>query len=432
MPGSVHPDRSVIESAQLEQLRELVAELIPANKFYTRKFESAGVGFDIASLADFSARFPFTTKTELVSDQLAHPPFGTNLTYPLNRYTRYHQTSGTSGSPLRWLDTPENWERMIESWSEILGAAGVSAGDRIMFAFSFGPFIGFWLAFESAARLDCLCLPGGGLSSAARLRMMRDNRANILCCTPTYAMRLAEVAAMENIDTASLGVRIIIVAGEPGGSIPVTRAKLESLWPGARIFDHHGMTEVGPVTYECPKQPGLLHVIESAYLAEVIDPASGKPAENGELVLTTLGRTGSPLLRYRTGDLVKLSPRPSTVDSRPCVCGRHNLTLEGGILGRVDDMVIVRGVNVYPSAVEEIIRRFPDVAEYCVHINGAAALAELRVEIEPSDSCSDTSAVVSQVQKALETAFSLRVPVETVAPGSLPRFEMKARRWVKG
>jgi phenylacetate-CoA ligase len=423
MASSVHPDRAAIQARQLEQLRELVTELFPANPFYTRKLESVGVTFDIASRADFSVRFPLTTKPELVADQLAHPPFGTNLTYPLDRYTRFHQTSGTSGAPLRWLDTPENWESMIESWTEIFGAAGVRAGDRVMFAFSFGPFIGFWLAFETAGRLGCLCLPGGGLSSAARLRMMRDNHANVLCCTPTYAIRLAEVAATEKMETASLGVKTIIVAGEPGGSIPATRTKLESLWHGARIFDHHGMTEVGPVTFECPKQPGVLHVIESAYYAEVIDPATGRPAESGELVLTTLGRIGSPLLRYRTGDLVKLGT--------PCPCGRHNLTLEGGILGRVDDMVIVRGVNVYPSAVEEIVRRFGDVAEYCVHVSGAMALVELRVEIEPSDFCRDADGLARQVQQTLETALHLRVPVDAVAPGALPRFEMKARRWVK-
>jgi phenylacetate-CoA ligase len=428
MARSAHPDRAAIEATQLEALRTLVAELIPANKFYTQKLEDVGVGFDIASLADFSARFPFTTKSELVADQLKHPPFGTNLTYPLDRYTRYHQTSGTSGAPLRWLDTPENWESMIESWTEILRAAEVGAGDRVMFAFSFGPFIGFWLAFESAARLGCLCLPGGGLGSPARLRMMRDNRANVLCCTPTYAMRLAEVALSEKIDTAALGLKTIIVAGEPGGSIPATRAKLESLWPGARIFDHHGMTEVGPVTFECPSQPGILHVIESGYYAEVVEPATGKPAPSGELILTTLGRIGSPLLRYRTGDLVKLGTR-SMAPGTPCACGCHNLSLEGGILGRVDDMVIVRGVNVYPSAVEEIIRRFEAVAEYCVHVNGAAALAELHIEVEPTDLCPDADALAQQVQKALETALHLRMTVEAVAPGSLPRFEMKAHRW---
>jgi phenylacetate-CoA ligase len=426
MASSVHPDRAALASAQLEQLRSLVAELIPANKFYTQKLQAAGVGFDVASLADFAARFPFTTKPELVSDQLAAPPYGTNLTYPRNRYPRFHQTSGTSGAPLRWLDTPESWDAMIESWAEIFRAARVGAADRVMFAFSFGPFLGFWLAFEAAERLGCLCLPGGGLSSAARLRMMRDNQATVLCCTPTYALRLAEVAAQEQMETRSLGIKIIIVAGEPGGSIPATRAKLESLWPGTRIFDHHGMTEVGPVTYECPQQPGILHIIESAFFAEVIDPATGKPAASGELVLTTLTRTGSPLLRYRTGDLVKCGVR-----NAECGCGRHEMTLEGGILGRVDDMIIVRGVNIYPTAVEEIIRRFGDVAEYRVHVNRTAALTELHIELEPADLCRDVRALTGAVRQALQAAFNLRLAVDAVAPGSLPRFELKARRWLR-
>lgn len=427
MASSVHPDRATIESAQLEQLRSLVAELIPANKFYTQKLQAAGVGFDVGSPADFSARFPFTTKVELVADQQANPPYGTNLTYPLNCYTRFHQTSGTSGHPMRWLDTPETWDAMIESWSEVFLAAEVKAGDRVMFAFSFGPFLGFWLAFESAERLGCLCLPGGGLSSAARLRMMRDNQPGILCCTPTYAMRLAEVAATENIEVASLGVKTIIVAGEPGGSIPATRAKLESLWPGARVFDHHGMTEVGPVTHECPQHSGVLHVIESAYFAEIVDPVTRKPASSGELILTTLTRTGSPLLRYRTGDLVRCESGKAE-----CACGRSSFRLAGGILGRVDDMVIVRGVNVYPSAVEEILRRFADVTEYLVHVTTVAAMSELRVEIEPTDRCADVAGLRTNVQQALETNLNLRVPVEVVAPGSLPRFEMKAKRWLRG
>lgn len=423
MVSSEHPDRAAIASAQLEQLRTLVAELIPANKFYTRKLQAAGVGFDLASLADFSRRFPCTTKSELVADQQAQPPFGTNLTYPLDRYTRFHQTSGTSGAPLRWLDTPESWEAMIESWSEIFRAAQVGTGDRVMFAFSFGPFLGFWLAFESAERLGCLCLPGGGLRSAVRLRLMRDTQANVLCCTPTYAMRLAEVAAIEKIAIHSLGVKTIIVAGEPGGSIPATRAKLESLWPGARIFDHHGMTEVGPVTHECPAQPGLLHILESAYFAEIVDPVTQQPATSGELILTTLTRIGSPLLRYRTGDLVKLN-------AQPCPCGRHTLRLEGGILGRVDDMVIVRGVNVYPTAVEQIIRRFADVSEYRVHVNRTTALTELRLEIEPTQSCRDSAMLIQEIQNALQVAFNLRLTVDAVSPGALERFEMKARRWI--
>jgi len=423
--------RSELEALQLEQLRSLVAELFPANQFYSRKLQSAGVTFDVSSGVDFSARFPFTTKAELVADQLAHPPFGTNLTYPLNRYTRFHQTSGTSGAPLRWLDTPESWEAMLECWAEVFRAAGVGAGDRVLFAFSFGPFLGFWLAFEAAARLGALCLPGGGLGSAARLRMMQANRANVLCCTPTYALRLAEVAAEEKITIQDLGVKAIIVAGEPGGSIPTTRAKLESLWPGARIFDHHGMTEVGPVTFECPARPGLLHVMESAYYAEVIDPATGQPASKGELVLTTLTRTGSPLLRYRTGDLVQCRMPNAGHRMTACECGQFDLALEGGILGRVDDMIIVRGVNVYPNAIEEIIRGFAEVAEYRVHVSAKQALTEMRVEIEPVAGVA-AQALTTKLEQMFQKAFALRVPVSVVAAGTLPRFEMKAVRWMKG
>lgn len=429
MGQATNPRRAAIAADQLEQLRSLVTELFPANKFYSRKLNSVGITFDIASLEDFSARFPFTTKSELVKDQLANPPFGTNLTYPLDRYTRFHQTSGTTGTPLRWLDTPESWEVMVESWAEIFRAAGARTGDRVYFAFSFGPFIGFWLAFESAARLGCLCVPGGGLSSAARLRAIVGNGINIVCCTPTYALRLAEAATDSKIELTSAKVRVLIVAGEPGGSIPSVRARLEQLWSGVRVFDHHGMTEVGPVTYECPKQPGLLHVLESAFYAEVIDPTTGQAAEPGqtaELVLTTLGRIGSPLLRYRTGDLVKLR-----TSENPCVCGRHDMALEGGILGRTDDMVVVRGVNVYPSAVDEIVRAHNEIVEYQVELSVDREMPEISLQIELSPRCRDVAGLVRRLEQTFESALALRVPITTVPHGTLPRFEMKSRRWVR-
>ena len=427
MPGGTHPSRAAITTGQLEQLRSLVAELFPGNKFYSDKLNAIGVTFDIASLEDFSRRFPFTNKSELVANQLAHPPFGTNLTYPIERYTRFHQTSGTTGTPLRWLDTPESWDWMLDSWTEIYRAAGVRAADHVYFAFSFGPFIGFWMAFEAAARLGALCLPGGGLNSAGRLRAIIDNQATVLCCTPTYAVRLAEVAAEEKIDLRGGCVKTIVVAGEPGGSIPSARARLEQLWPGARVFDHHGMTETGPVTFQCPARPGVLHVIESAYYAEVIDPANGRslpPGQTGELVLTTLGRIGSPLLRYRTGDLVQ-------AEIQPCPCGRHDLALPGGILGRTDDMVVVRGVNVYPGAVEELVRATGGVAEYRVRVSTAQALTELSLQIEPAPGHPDIAALVNELEKRFHTQFALRVPVTTVPPGTLPRFELKAQRWVR-
>jgi phenylacetate-CoA ligase len=202
--------------------------------------------------------------------------------------------------------------------------------------------------------------------------------------------------------------------------------------PSAPVLNSSG-TEVGPVTYECPAQPGVLHVIEAGYYPEIIDPKSGNPTlsdEPGELVLTTLGRIASPLLRYRTGDLVKRGTRNAERGTGPCACGSHELALTGGILGRVDDMVIVRGVNVYPGAVEEIVRSVNGIAEYQVTVTTRSALTELGLTIEPAPDCPDAKAVAQNLASALETALSLRVPVTLATPGSLPRFEMKASRWL--
>jgi phenylacetate-CoA ligase len=424
MPRPPASNREELERVQLAKLQELLTVVRPANAFYEAKLGQADVEAAVESLDAFHVNCPFTTKLELAADHAEHPPFGSNLTFPVERYTRTHQTSGTSGAPMQWLDTPENWQWMIDNWCDIFRAAGVSGDDRIFFAFSFGPFIGFWLAFEAGEALGALSIPGGGLSSAARLRAIFNHRANVLCCTPTYALRLAEVAEAEEFDLAQSPVRTIVVAGEPGGSIPATRARIEEAWPGATVFDHHGMTEVGPVTYQCPAQAGVLHVLEQAYLAEIIDPETTEPigtGESGELVLTTLGRHGSPLIRYRTGDLV-------TAAEPPCACGRLDLALRGGIHGRVDDMVVVRGVNVYPSAVEEIVRSAGGVAEYRVTIRHNESLIEMSVEVEPETG--GDSALAKRLAKAFQESLSLRVPVTLVEPGTLPRFELKAKRWL--
>jgi phenylacetate-CoA ligase len=400
------------------RVRELLAAVLRDNPFYAAKLHGANPDSPLASL-------PFTLKQELIEDQQAHPPYGSNLTYPLDRYTRFCQTSATTtGTPMRWLDTPESWDWMIANWTRVYQAAGVGAGDRIFFAFSFGPFLGFWVGFEAAARVGCLAIPGGGMRSAARLRTIVETSATVLCCTPTYAIRLAEVAAEENIDLAAAKVRTLIVAGEPGGSVSATRRHISALWHGARVVDHHGMTEIGPVSYGCPKHPGVLHVIDESYIAEVIDPLTGQPVPRGvtgELVLTNLGRLGSPLLRYRTSDIVRAAP-----DDR-CECGAGGLALIGGILGRTDDMLVVRGVNVYPSAVENILRGFDAVSEYRVEIQNHRTLPELSIQVE---SRVHDSTLTHRLEAALTNAFALRIPVSLVPQGSLPRFEMKARRWV--
>jgi phenylacetate-CoA ligase len=276
--------------------------------------------------------------------------------------------------------------------------------------------------------MGSLAIPGGGMRSSARLRVILDNDVTVVCATPTYAIRLAEVAAEEKLDLAAAKVRSIIVAGEPGGSIPATRALIEQLWPGARVVDHHGMTEMGPVSYECPNRRGVLHVIEAAYFAEVIDPESLAvlgPGETGELVLTNLGRTGSPLLRYRTRDLVRRAR------NERCECGSYELALEGGILGRTDDMVVVRGVNLYPSAVEHVLRSCGGVGEFRVEISGDRALPELNLRIEPASENEDSTHLSHRVEAAFQNAFGLRVTICCVRYGTLPRFEAKAQRWVR-
>jgi phenylacetate-CoA ligase len=418
--------RAELLRLQHEKLRTLVRLARAQNPFYQRKWAGLHLREDVEEPQALLQQLPFTTKAELVADQQAAPPYGTNLTFALERYIRCHQTSGSTGATLRWPDTRESWAAMLDAWAQIFRAAGVTARDRLFFAFSFGPFIGFWSAFESAERLGCFCFPGGAMNSEARLRALLDNHCTVLLCTPTYALHLGQEARAAGLDLNASRIRLIITAGEPGGSVPAVRARLSHLWHGARVFDHHGMTETGPVTYECPARPGVLHVMENAFVAEVVDPATGQPGvREGELVLTTLDRLGSPAIRYRTGDRVRLAP------AGVCECGRHLLGLEGGIIGRADDMVIVRGVNVYPAAVDNLIRGFKDVAEYRVHLLQTGALPELMVEIEPAPEVRHPETLAQRLRCAFHTALGLRVPVRLAPQGSLPRFEMKSRRWVK-
>ena len=419
------PDRASIESLQTERLRALLLELRSGNAFYRDRLAKAALG-EAPTLAEFVAKMPFTSKMDLVWDREEFPPYGSNLTYPIGRYSRFCQSSGTTRGPLPSLDTAESWSAMLDCWDRVYEAAGVGPGEKIFFAFSFGPFLGFWTAFESATRRGNLSIPGGGLSSKARLQAMVAHEVEVLCCTPTYAMRLGELfAAHANDETATYRLKKIVVAGEPGGSLPEVRRRLSDLWKGARVFDHHGMTETGPVTYEHPDKPLALCVIEEAYFAEIIDRENQTevaPGHKGELVLTTLTRTACPLLRYRTGDLVeKAYFAPEGASSGLC--------LEGGILGRVDEMVVIRGVNVYPTAVEKIIRGFPEVVEFQVVQTTRQSMAELEVMIEAEAKARPDLA--ERVQRELADAFTLRIPVKMVEAGELPRYEFKSRRWVR-
>ncbi|HEY4313414.1 MAG TPA: AMP-binding protein [Pirellulales bacterium] len=398
---------------QLERLNALLAEILPANGFYAGKV--ANVKLPLSSL-DELAEFPFTFKNELLG-----PPgsggYAANLTWPRERYVRYHHTSGTRGRPLAVLDTADDWAWWMECWQYILDAAGVTHEDVAFFAFSFGPFVGFWSAHDATLARGCQVVPGGGMNTIARLEMLRSTQATVVFCTPSYALHLAEVARERQIDVGAFPVRVLILAGEPGGSIPAVRRRIEDAWQ-AHVFDHAGATEIGPWGFADEAATGL-YINETQFLAEFLSLEHGGPANDGELselVLTTLGRTGCPVIRYRTGDLVC----PTWPHDRPI----RFVLLDGGVLGRADNMMIIRGVNVFSSALDQIIRSFPEVPEYRVTAFKVAEMDQLSVEIE------DHLDEPQRVAEELQLRLGLKIDVRTVPLGSLPRFEGKGSRFI--
>ena len=419
----VWKSRDLIQQIQERRLAEMLEAIIPRNRFYTSKFQDAGINVkEICTLEDVR-KLPVTTKQELVDSQTQQPPYGANLSYPSTAYTRLHQTSGTTGRPMRWMDTADSWNWIMECWRQIYLLAGLNKYDRLFFPFSFGPFIGFWAAFEGASRLGNFVIAGGGMTTSIRLQAIIENEATVLCCTPTYALRMAEVAQEEGIDLQESSVRMLIVAGEPGGAIPATRSRIESAWD-ARVIDHWGMTEIASLGTESEDRPGGMYLLESELIAEIVDPETLEPVnpgEVGELLITNLGRIGSPLIRYRTRDLVKAS-----VEEDPT--GRQLLWLPGGILGRSDDMVTVRGNNVFPSSVEAVLREIDDLAEFRIDVKTVRAMHELSITVEPK-TLEIGESLQLRVKDALRKRLGFACEVLLASPGELPRFELKGRRF---
>ena len=412
-----------IEALQIEKFLSMFKKIYGHNRFYTDKFDTAGIDHKAIQNVNDMALIPLTNKEELIKAQQYNPPFGSNATFPESAYSRFHQTSGTTGKPLRVLDTPESWEWWGRCWGFVLTGAGLTENDRLFVPFSFGPFIGFWAALEGARIINTMMIPGGGRDSLERLHLMKELGVTAICCTPTYALRLAEVAQEAEFDLNEIPLRISILSGEPGANVPATKTRVESVW-NFKSYDHAGASEVGAHSFECEIQPNGTHVNESEFIVEVLNPDTLElvsEGEQGELIITNLGRIGFPVIRYRTGNLVRLI-------NEPCKCGRTFPRFEGGVLGRVDDMVFVRGINVFPSAIENLIRRSDEVEEFRITVSTVKQMGHLSIELDLKKDTSPENAK-NNVYQQIRNELSLSSEIKVVPHGSLPRFEMKARRF---
>lgn len=374
----------------------------------------------IRSLDDLH-RVPTTCKTDLVDDQSRHPPFGLVHIFPSSHYTRIHQTSGTTGRPLHWLDGEDDWSWWKRCWARVYASAGLGPGDCIFFPCNFNFFVGYWSAFDAASACGIRVLAGGGQDTLVRLQTIERYRPGACIATPSYAYRMAEVADEEGIELAALGVRKLFLMGECGGSVAEVRAQLESRW-GATVYDHYGCTELGAMGYQCGEFEGGFHLNDEEFLLEVLDPQGAAlvpDGEVGELVVTNLGRVGSPLIRYRTGDLVRMT-------REICACGSVQPRCLGGILGRVDDLIVVKGTNIYPSAVTSTVRRFDNVVEFRCVIDRRVTMPRILLQVEVQG---ETQSVAKSLKAAFKSDLGLTPDVEILTPGALPRSGGKINRF---
>src|SRR5918994_1131863 len=424
-PRLERASRADMSRLQLRRLREQVAHAARHSPFYRRKLRAARVDPAKIRAPDALRRLPFTTKDELKDNQRQQPPWGDVLAVPLADVVRVHLTSATTGRPLAFLDTARDWYGFYHSYARSLHAFGVRRTDMVMAAFSYGPWIGYWSGFYAAQDLGCLVYPVGGLSTEQRLDALLNYPITVLGCTPSYALFLAEHAAKKGIDLAKdTKLRITWHTGEPGASIPATRARIESAF-GARAYDLPGLTEIAAWGFECDARSGLTHVHEDYVYPEVLDEQDRPvgPGGRGELVFTSLYRKAMPLLRYRTRDIVHVS-------DRRCPCGRTLLAFEGGVHARLDDMKKVRGIIVYPRRVEEIVRPYDGVDEFQIVFRRQDGLDDILVRIDPAPALSraQRDGLCATLAGALKVGLGIRVTVESTDSGGLPRWDHKARR----
>jgi phenylacetate-CoA ligase len=422
--------REKFEERQLRLFRRQMKYVIEKSPFYRRKYKEARVRpGDIKTMEDVR-KVPFTTKVELLRSQEEHPIYGDFPCLPPEAACRVFQTSGTTGKPLRVPFSKKDWfKNCFEQFSYYVYAYGLESKDVVFFPFVYGLFVAWWGLQATMEQHGLTIVPGGGQSSETRLKSIIDWGATIVCGTPTYVIYLGELAQKMGIDLPNSKVRIVVTAGEPGAQVPATKRLVEKLW-GAKNYDDIGSTEITNFAFECIKQKGP-HLNEAMFLPESLDKEAHKPVgpgEVGELVLSNLCCETAPLLRYQTGDLVKF------VYER-CDCGRTFLRMDGGVIGRADDMFHFGGVNIFPSAIENFIRQVPEFSvEYQLVVPRQGSGKRLTIKVEPASAELSDDRLKAAVKRFLDAVvYNIKItPVVEIVPiESLPRFEGKARRIVR-
>jgi len=403
-------DRARLIDHQLAQLRLGLQRILTGNSSVAEKIRRAGLhaAEGVRTLDDL-AHLPVSSREELLADQADTPPFGTHLAKPIAAYVRVSESAGTTGAPLRWLDTPADVEWLTQLWRTTLTAVGLRPGDRVLHA-AHAPQLG---RLEGSDRLPVLSLDAPTLQTATRA--LAQHAPTVVLSTPSAALSLSDHAP-------SRALRLAVLCGEPGGSVPSTRRRIEERL-GVACADLYWLTELGPVGWDCSAQAGV-HLNEDGFIVEAIGLGNDAGDDLVELVLTTLGRWGMPAIRYRTGDIVRLR-------RDACACGSGYARADGGVLGRLEDLLDVRGTLVLPSMVENVVRRHPAVLDYRLHAYDVRGACEVAVEIEPDAAIAtegDRARVAAEVSEDLRRSLGLRLQCEAVASGSLPRDEPRPQR----
>ncbi|HAK54757.1 MAG: AMP-binding protein [Vicinamibacterales bacterium] len=404
-----------LRALQAERLRAMVAYVYDAAPFWRRKLDAAGVTpGDVAGLDDLS-RLPFCTKEELQADQVAYPPFGSYVGVGREKLTKYMTTSGTTGRPLRRVFSARDWGYVLDKFQRNPRAG---PGDITVALGPVDGLMGPMAGTESAARAGAMVVLAGLYDSKTKLRVLTELRPTVVTGTASYLLYLADLAREIGVDLPGLGIRAILSVGEPGAAVPATRKRLMDGW-GTFVNDGYGMTELFPLGGGC-RHSTSLHIAGDFVITEIVDPGSGqavRPGEPGEVVYTNLVGDTQPLLRYRSRDIARLAT------DGPCACGFTGDRLRDSIEGRVDDMIWFRGVNLYPSAIEGVVRDFEELAhEYAIVIDDTGTLPSLTLRVEARSVVEGEARndLERRLRQALSAAVRVRATIELLPPGTLP------------